>query len=488
MSGSGDYRDAGLRFPDEFTFGAATAAFQIEGATTEDGRGQSNWDSFCRIPGKVWNGDTGDVADDHYHRLESDLDLMKSLNLRAYRFSIAWPRVVPSGRGVPNQKGIDFYSRLVDGLLKRGISPVATLYHWDLPEELEASGGWAQRETAFAFADYARAIGSAIGDRVETWITLNEPWCTAYLGYSSGLHAPGRTEPEAAFRAVHHLNLGHGLALRALRSVASNDPRYSVTLNVHALRGDGKSGPEAVRRLDAIGNRAFTMPMLRGIYPPDLIADTAAVTDWSFVLPGDTDTIRQPLDMLGVNYYSPLLVRLAEAPGDDGPRSGKVGSEASAWPTAAADVEFVPQPGPYTAMGNSQDPSGLEELLLSLRAQFPELPILITENGAAFDDQVLDGAVADPARIDYLRRHITAVHRAMARGVDVRGYFVWSLFDNFEWTHGYSKRFGIVHVDYETLQRLPKESARWYAELAGSHRMPDLRPDEVSVLKGFSAP
>jgi beta-glucosidase len=475
-TGSEDYRDGGLQFPESFVFGSATASYQIEGAANEDGRGPSIWDTFSHTPGRVWNGDTGDVADDHYHRLEEDLDLMKSLNLQAYRFSIAWPRIQPTGRGPANQAGLDFYSRLIDGLIARGITPVATLYHWDLPQALEDEGGWTNRATAIAFEEYARIVGEAFGDRVAVWTTLNEPWCSAYLGYASGAHAPGRTEPLAALQAVHHLNLAHGLAIQALRTVVTNDPQYSVTLNLHVIRGEGETGPEAVRRIDALGNRAFTGPMLHGEYPADLLEDTKEITDWSFVQEGDTEVIKQDIDILGVNYYSTTLVRVWDGTGEKMNADGHKDVGASAWP-AADDIEFLQQPGPYTEMGWNIEPSGLEELLLAVHAEFPDQPLMITENGAAFPDVVTEDAdgpaVHDADRIDYLRRHLTAAHRAMEQGVDLRGYFVWSLMDNFEWGYGYSKRFGIVRVDYDTLERLPKDSARWYAELASTNRLPE---------------
>ncbi|HEY0259743.1 MAG TPA: GH1 family beta-glucosidase [Lacisediminihabitans sp.] len=474
---SDDYRDSGLQFPDSFVFGSATASYQVEGAVAEDGRLPSIWDTFSHTPGKVWNGDNGDVADDHYHRLESDLDLMKRLGLHAYRFSIAWPRIIPTGRGAVDPRGVDFYSRLVDGLLERGITPVATLYHWDLPQVLEDAGGWPNRDTAYAFADYAVAVGERLGDRVAVWTTLNEPWCSAYLGYASGAHAPGRTDGVAALRAVHHLNLGHGIALQALRaSVAKDEAQYSVTLNLHVIRPEGDSGPEAARQIDALGNRAFTHPMLKGEYPADLFADTRALTDWSFVRPGDLETINQPIDVLGVNYYSTNRVRLWDGRGERQHADGHKNAGASPWP-GADRVEFLQQPGPYTDMGWNIDPSGLHELLTSLRDEFPGQPLMITENGAAFPDVVSldeDGpAVHDADRIDYLRRHVTAAHRALQEGVDLRGYFVWSLMDNFEWSFGYSKRFGIVRVDYDTLERLPKDSSRWYAELAATRRIPE---------------
>ena len=475
-TGNEDYRDAGLQFPDGFVFGSATASYQIEGGVHEDGRGPSIWDTFSHTPGRVVNGDTGDVADDHYHRVEEDLDLMKSLGLHAYRFSIAWPRIQATGRGPANQAGLDFYSNLVDGLIARGITPVATLYHWDLPQALEDEGGWTNRATAEAFGEYARIVGEALGDRVAVWTTLNEPWCSAYLGYASGAHAPGRTEPLASLQAAHHLNLAHGLAIQSLRSVVTNDPQYSVTLNLHALRGDGPTGPEAVRRIDALANRVFTGPMLHGAYPADLLEDTAAITDWSFVQDGDTDIIHQPIDILGVNYYSTTLVRVWDGTGERESADGHKAVGVSPWP-GADDIEFLPQPGPYTAMGWNIEPSGLEELLLAVHAEFPDQALMITENGVAFDDVVSTddgvGAVHDPDRIDYLRRHITAAHRALEAGVDLRGYFVWSLMDNFEWGYGYTKRFGIVRVDYDTLERLPKDSAAWYASLAATGRIPD---------------
>ena len=473
-TGSADYRDGGLVFPPSFLIGSATASYQIEGAAHEDGRTPSIWDTFSATPGKIVNGDTGDIADDHYHRLEEDLDLMKRLGLEAYRFSIAWPRVQPGGRGPSNEKGLGFYSRLVDGLLERGIRPIATLYHWDLPQELEDDNGWLSRDTAYRFADYAEMTGAALGDRVHTWTTLNEPWCSAYLGYGSGAHAPGRTNGRAALTAVHHLNLAHGLGLQALRSsVEKVDAEYSVTLNFHVLRHGDDQADEAVRRIDALANRAFTSPMLKGQYDFDLLQDTADVTDWSFVQPGDLDIIKQPIDFLGVNYYSTATVRMWDGQSPKQTADGHKPSAGTAWP-GSEDVEFLQQAGPYTSMGWNIAPEGLEELLVSLSEQFPELPLVITENGAAFEDEEREGRVADPARVDYLRRHFTAAHRALQRGVDLRGYLVWSLLDNFEWGYGFSKRFGIVRVDYETLERTIKDSGYWVADLAASHTIPPI--------------
>jgi beta-glucosidase len=474
-TGTADYRDSGLVFPPGFVFGSATASYQIEGAAKEDGRGPSIWDTFSHTEGKVWNGDTGDIADDHYHRLDEDLDLMSGLGLEAYRFSIAWPRIQPTGRGPANAKGVEFYTRLVDGLLTRGIRPIATLYHWDLPQALEDEGGWANRAIAFAFADYARIMGEALGDKIVTWTTLNEPWCSAYLGYGSGAHAPGRMNGAEALAAVHHLNLAHGLAVTALKEVVTNDPDFSITLNLHVLRGEGESGAEAVRQIDGLANRVFLGPLLDGAYPDDVIEDTADVTDWSFVQPGDLELIKQPLELLGVNYYSTTLVRVWDGVSARANNDGHKDMGGSPWP-GASRIEFLPQPGPYTEMGWNIEPSGLEELLVSLHEKYPALPLMVTENGAAFADEVIETAdgrvVHDPERVDYLRRHFTAAHRAMERGVDLRGYQVWSLMDNFEWGYGYSKRFGIVYIDFETQERVLKDSAKWYSELIATRSIP----------------
>ena len=476
-TGSPDYRDGGLSFAPDFVFGSATASYQIEGAAHEVGRGPSIWDTFSHTPGKTWNGDTGDVADDHYHRLDADLDLMKELGLEAYRFSIAWPRIQPTGSGSFNRKGVEFYSRLVDGLLARGIRPVATLYHWDLPQPLEDAGGWPNRDTAYRFEEYAARTVEALGDRVHTWTTFNEPWCSAYLGYGSGAHAPGRTDGADALAAVHHLNLAHGLAVPEIRRAATNDPELSITLNFHVIRGEDDTSPEAIRRIDALANRAFTSPLLRGRYDDDLLADTAEVTDWSFVRDGDLAQIHQPIEVLGVNYYSTVTVKMWDGATPRTNNDGHKDMGGSPWP-GSRNVEFLPQAGPYTDMGWNIAPDGLEELLVHLHEEFPDQPLMVTENGAAFPDRVVEtehGArVPDADRIDYLNRHFTAAHRAIARGVDLRGYFVWSLLDNFEWGYGYSKRFGIVRVDYETQERIPKDSARWFADVIREHRTPDL--------------
>ncbi|MFI6332550.1 GH1 family beta-glucosidase [Micromonospora chersina] len=463
-----------VEFPEGFVWGAATAAYQIEGAAREDGRGPSIWDTYSHTPGLTLNGDTGDVAADHYHRWAEDLGHLAELGVGAYRFSISWPRVQPGGAGPLHPAGVDFYSRLVDRLLDLGIQPVATMYHWDLPQEVEDAGGWPARDTALRFADYAAGIVGALGDRVHTWTTLNEPWCSAYLGYASGVHAPGRTDPAAALAAVHHLNLAHGLAGRLVRELAPA-ARLSATLNLHVIRpaSDSPADHDAVRRIDALANRAFLGPMLDGAYPADLLADTAKVTDWSFVRDGDERTAAVPLDVLGVNYYSSTLVRAWDGVSPRSDADGHGASTHSPW-VGADDVDFLPQPGPHTAMGWNIDPGGMTELLLRLHREHPGQPLMITENGAAFDDVVApDGAVHDDRRVDYLRRHVAAVADAIAAGADVRGYFVWSLLDNFEWAYGYDRRFGIIRVDYDTQARTWKDSAHWYRRLATTNRLPD---------------
>jgi beta-glucosidase len=471
-TGTPDYRDAGLEFGPGFVFGSATASYQIEGAVREDGRGPSIWDTFSHTPGKTTNGDTGDVACDHYHRWESDLDLMQELGLEAYRFSIAWPRIQPTGSGAVNRKGLEFYGRLVDGLLARGIRPVATLYHWDLPQALEDANGWVNRDTAYRFAEYASLVAEELGDRVHTWTTFNEPWCSAYLGYGSGAHAPGRTDGAAALAAVHHLNLAHGLAVPEIRRAATNDPDLSITLNLHVIRGEDD---EARRRIDALANRAFLSPLLRGSYDADLLEDTAAVTDWAFVRAGDLAQIHQPIDVLGVNYYSTVTVRMWDGVSPRTNADGHKDMGGSPWP-GSENVEFLTQQGPYTEMGWNIAPDGLEELLVSLHEQFPGQTLMVTENGAAFPDRVVETEggkrVPDADRVDYLNRHFTAAHRAIRRGVDLQGYFVWSLLDNFEWGYGYTKRFGIVRVEYDTQERILKDSALWYRDLIATRTTP----------------
>ena len=461
--------------PEGFTWGAATASYQIEGAVTEDGRGPSIWDTFSHAPGNTLNGDTGDVAADHYHRFEQDLDLLKDLGVGAYRFSIAWPRIQPTGTGPAVQAGLDFYSRLVDGLIQRGIAPVATLYHWDLPQALEDAGGWPVRDTAMRFGEYAELVVGALGDRVHQWTTLNEPWCTAYLGYAAGVHAPGRREPSAALAAVHHLNLGHGLAGAAVRELAPA-ALLSVTLNlhVHHAASDSPADVDAVRRLDAVGNRAFLGPMLDGEYPTDLMDDTAKITDWSFVRDGDLAVAAVPLDNLGVNYYTTGLVQQWDGHSTRVRADGHGDSDASPW-VGAEDVDFLPQSGQHTAMGWKVEPAGMTELLLRTAKAYPDLPLIVTENGAAFDDVVAaDGAVHDAERASYVVSHVDAVAAAIEQGADVRGYFVWSLLDNFEWAYGYDRRFGVIRVDYDTQERTWKDSARAYQQMIATNAVPHL--------------
>jgi beta-glucosidase len=458
-------------FPSGFEWGAATAAYQIEGAVSEDGRTPSIWDTFSHTSGRVAGGDTGDVADDHYHRCHDDVALMAELGLTSYRFSVSWPRITPDVTaqelGAVNPKGLAFYSDLVDALLDAGITPAITLYHWDLPQALEDAGGWAVRATAERFAEYAGVVAAELGDRVPVFITLNEPWCSAYLGYAAGVHAPGRTDPALALAAVHHLNLAHGLAAAAVREAAPS-AKVGVTLNLAWVVPETGSPRDldAARRCDGLQNRVFLDPILRGRYPADVVADTEAVTRWGFVRPGDVETIAAPLDFLGLNYYSPLDVRYWTREHPRETADGHNESAATPW-IACDDVEFPRRPGPRTDMGWSIDPRGLTELLLRLSRERPDLDLVVTENGAAFPDVVGDdGVVHDADRIAYLRDHLAAVHDAVAAGARVTGYFAWSLLDNFEWAYGYAKRFGIVHVDYATLARTPKDSARFYAQVA----------------------
>ncbi|WP_341717804.1 GH1 family beta-glucosidase [Micromonospora sp. FIMYZ51] len=446
-----------LRFPENFLWGAATAAYQIEGAARDDGRGESIWDTFSRTPGKVHAGHTGDVACDHYHRYADDVAMMAELGLQAYRFSVSWPRIQPDGSGPVNPRGLDFYDRLTDALLGRGIDPIVTLYHWDLPQTLQDRGGWTARDTAEHFATYAAAVYARLGDRIGTWTTLNEPWCSAYLGYGNGVHAPGVQDPGAAFAAVHHLLLGHGLATQALR--AGGAGRVGITLNpADVCPADPHSAADAaaVRLVDGLHNRIFLDPLLVGGYPDDVLEHVARLVDPVFVQDGDEKIIAAPIDLLGINYYAPTYV----AGRPDGAGGG-------AYPGTEGAVEFLPPVGPLTDMGWMIEPAGLTRLLERIATDYPAVPLLITENGAAFPDKTADPSspLQDADRIAYLDGHLRAAHQAIARGVDLRGYLVWSLLDNFEWAEGYRKRFGIVHVDYLTQRRTPKSSARWYQEV-----------------------
>ena len=445
-----------VRFPEGFVWGAATASYQIEGATGQDGRGQSIWDTFSAVPDAVSEGHTGEVACEHYFRYAEDVALMASLGLDTYRFSIAWPRIQPSGSGPVNTRGLDFYDRLIDELCGAGITPMATLYHWDLPQALQNRGGWAARETAERFAEYAAVVAARFGDRVRSWSTLNEPWCSAFLGYASGDHAPGITAPAQAFAAVHHLLLAHGLGAQAIRAAGAGE--VSIVLNPTTVR-PGSNFPEedaaAVEQIDGLINRIFLEPLVHGEYPDDMLTLAERFTPLWYVKSGDGAVIRQPLDHLGVNYYTPTWVRTRRnAPGSP----AHPGSEG---------MDFTAPAGPATEMGWRVDATGLTDLLIRLHKDYG-VPMMITENGAAYaDSTVVDGQVQDADRIAYLDGHLRAAHAAIAAGVDLRGYLAWSLMDNFEWAFGYTRRFGLVHVDYTTQRRTPKASADWYRKVIG---------------------
>ncbi|HEY3754032.1 MAG TPA: GH1 family beta-glucosidase [Pseudonocardiaceae bacterium] len=441
--------------PSSFRWGVATSAYQIEGAAFEDGRTASIWDTYCRVPGAVHNGETGDVACDHYHRMPEDVALIHDLGVDTYRFSVAWPRVQPGGRGAANAAGLGFYERLVDELLGRGIDPWVTLYHWDLPQELEDAGGWPARDTAYRFADYAMLVFDKLQDRVRNWTTLNEPWCSAMLGYAYGRQAPGREDFAAGIHAAHHLLLGHGLAAQRIRAAARGPIDLGITLNMgHGEPAtDAQVDRDATRRADGLGIRLYLDPLVRGEYPADVIEDLAAQGVRLPVQDGDLAVISTPIDVLGVNYYSAHRYSGTDEQGRTVDDDGRPVSRT------------VPIGEPVTAMGWEIVPGGITELLVRLSRDYPGLPLVITENGAAFDDQADDGGfVADDNRTDYLAGHLRAVAEAMNRGADVRGYFAWSLMDNFEWSYGYDKRFGIVRVDYQTQERTPKQSALWYRD------------------------
>ena len=426
-------------FPDDFNWGVATSAFQIEGAWATDGKGPSIWDTFTHTPGKIKDGSTGDVACDHYHRYQADVDLIAALKVDAYRFSMAWSRVQPQGHGAWNAAGFAFYDRLLDALLEKGVAPHLTLYHWDLPQGLQDRGGWLARDTAYRFADYAAEVARRVGDRVAAIATHNEPWCTANLGYGNGQFAPGVRDAAQAIQVSHHLLLSHGLAMQAMRATGT-PARLGIVLN--QWTADPATDSEADRALAALeyarSVQWFMDPIFKGRYPE--LALRAHGADAPKVEAGDFAIIGQPLDFLGVNYYFRALCS-AETP----PRApeGKLG---------------------FTDMGWEIYPQGLTELLLKLKAEYALPPIYITENGMANADTLADGQVPDSARIDFVQRHLAALAEAMAQGVDVRGYFLWSLLDNFEWDSGYAKRFGIVHVDYQTQQRTLKHSAHWYRD------------------------
>jgi len=447
-------------FPADFLWGAATASYQIEGAAYEDGRGLSIWDQFAAIPGKVHQGENGDVAADHYHRMPEDVALMAKLGLNAYRFSIAWPRILPQGTGTVNGRGLDFYDRLVDTLLTRDITPFVTLYHWDLPLALHEKGGWLNRDTAFAFADYAEVVARRLGDRIDWWTTLNEPWCSAYLGYDTGAHAPGIRNKQAAYIAAHHLLLAHGLALPRLRAHTWKQVQLGITLNLTPVyaANDHPETRQAVEWADKMSNRWFLDPIFRGSYPEGLFTDAGVAPP--LIQDGDLDIIATPIDFLGVNTYSRSLIRARVE------ENGAGDSTTRHYEQVAAPADSL-----YTEMGWEVYPQALADVLVRVYRDYAPRAIAVTENGAAFADQ-WDGrdSVSDPLRVQYIREHIQALGQARAQGIPVRGYFVWSLLDNFEWAEGYSKRFGIVYVDYPTQRRIVKDSGRWYAAFITAQR------------------
>lgn len=485
-------------FPPDFRFGAATAALQIEGATAEDGRTDSIWDAFARIPGAIEAGDTVEVACDHYHRFAEDIALMKRMGLDTYRFSASWARVRPDG-GPVNPAGVAFYDRLVDELLAADITPWVTLYHWDLPQAIQESGGWAERKSADLFTEYALTLHDALGDRVAIWTTLNEPWCSSFLSYTAGVHAPGRRSVAEGLLAAHHLLLGHGQTVAELRSRDSS-LTLGITLNLtiaDPAHPDDPADVDAARRIDGQFNRWFLDPIFRAAYPEDTLADIrvahpdAVDALESAIAPGDLETVAAPIDVLGVNYYHGELVG-ARPPADPPVVVLADTTLPTASPFPAADSVFWYERGlPRTVMGWEVQPEGLTRLLARVHTEYSGpvgVPLYITENGAAYDDTVVsasslgggaaeggvipDGeAVADPERTEYLRLHLAAVLDAIDAGVDVRGYFYWSLMDNFEWAWGYGKRFGLIHVDFATQQRIIKASGQAYAGIIAARAL-----------------
>jgi beta-glucosidase len=454
-----------LRFPDGFLWGAATAAYQIEGAAGADGKGASIWDTFSHTPGKVHHGETGDVACDSYHRYPEDIALLKRLGAGAYRFSLSWPRIQPTGRGPANAKGLDYYSRLIDALLAAGVEPAVTLYHWDLPQALQDAGGWPNRDVAGWFAEFAQIAGEAFGDRVPKWITLNEPWVVANVGYRDGRHAPGVRDSAQAVAASHHLLLAHGQAATALRAAGVRGD-IGITLNLAVARPVTPEAAGPAAELEARQNGVFLDPLLRGRYPELLDGDAGySPAAAGLVRDGDLAEIGAPLDFLGVNYYFPHYVGLLRPDGE--PRRGE---------TVSGHGTVLAQPDglPVTEMNWLVEPGSLHELLTRVVAPLTgELPVYITENGSAWQDYVTpDGQVHDPERTAYLRGHLAAVHAAIGDGVPVKGYFAWSLLDNFEWAEGYAKRFGLAFTDFGTQRRILKDSGEFYAAVAAANALP----------------
>jgi len=444
-----------ITLPDEFVWGAATAAYQIEGAVREDGRGESIWDRFSHTPGKIANGDTGDVACDHYHLWQQDIELMSQLGLGAYRFSVSWPRVLPHGWGQVNAAGLDFYERLVDGLLAAGIEPWITLYHWDLPVRLDDAGGWTSRDTAKALAEFADVVTNRLGDRVKHWLTVNEPWVISVLGYGLGIHAPGHRSWREAVAAAHHVMLGHGWTVPVIRSHVS-ESQVGIALNPTTIYpgSDLERDLEASIREDGLRNRLWLDPLAGRDYPEDMVELFGDLMPE--IEPGDMEAIAAPIDFLGVNYYSPSYV--VDDPG-----------------AAPLRVRGVDRPElEHTAMGWIVQPAAFTEQLIRLHTDYNLGPLYITENGAACDDPFPDeGFVADPRRTRYLHDHLEAILEARSAGAPVEGYFAWSLMDNFEWAEGFAKRFGLVHVDFATQQRIIKQSGRWYGRVVEANALVD---------------
>jgi beta-glucosidase len=440
------------RFPKDFLWGCATSAYQIEGSPLADGAGASIWHRFSHTPNRVTDGDTGDIACDHYRRFESDVDLMRELGMQAYRFSIAWGRVLPEGVGRVNPAGLDFYERLVDRLLAKDIRPMATLYHWDLPAALDDRGGWLNRDIAGWFADYAEIMFRKLGDRVHHWVTLNEPWVVTDGGYLHGVLAPGHRSAFEAPRASHNLMRAHGAAVQAYRSLNLRSP-IGLVVNIEPKYAASQDPADlaAVKRAEAYMNRQYLQPALHGSYPEELKEVFGEA--WPEFPPEDFALIKQKLDFLGVNYYTRQVTR----------------NDPGAWPVRASGIKQKQHT--HTETGWEVFPQGLTDTLLWVKNHYGNPPLYITENGAAFFDppQVEGSVLEDPLRVDYLRKHLRAVHQAIEQGADVRGYFVWSLFDNLEWAYGFSKRFGIVHVNYETLARTPKASARFYSKVIATN-------------------
>jgi len=439
--------DQFISFPQGFTWGVATSSYQIEGAWNEDGRGLSIWDIFSRMPGKTYQGDTGEIAADHYHRWQEDVQIMAEIGCKAYRFSISWPRVLPQGSGQLNSRGIGFYDRLVDLLLSKGIQPYATLYHWDLPQNLQDHGGWANRDTAYLFADYASLMAGKLGDRVDNWITQNEPFVTAALGHFTGEFAPGIQDPFISFKVNHHLLLSHGLAVEALRATAKRPLQIGITLDLNPVvpASDTEEDRQAAQRFDKISHGMYLEPLFRGQYPPEAVNMLGPLLPE--IIPGDMELISIPIDFLGINYYNRFVIRYDPD-----------------FPLIQANEVHLPG-NEYSQMWEIYPP-GIYDLITQVWDNYHPPSIYVTENGIPVADAPdLDGRVRDYRRIRYLRDHMIQVQRAISNGVPLKGYFVWSLMDNFEWAFGYRMRFGLVYIDFTNLSRTIKESGHWYAQV-----------------------